>query len=486
MNITPSDRAHPRVLIIGGGLSGLSAAVELAGRGYPITLLEQRQHLGGRTYSFVDEVTGDVVDNGQHLLMGCYHQTRRYLKTIGSESHAFLQPNLRIEFLHPRRGPATLSCPGLPAPLHLLGGLLGLNSLSWNDRLRLLRVGLELQKDPMRIEPQLSRLTVDAWLTSLGQSPDNKKYLWDVIAIGSLNDDPRTVSALLFYHVLRSAFLGARENSSLLIPRVGLSELLVDPALKFLESRGSSIRTGVGVDGMEVREGRVRNVRSGSETFEVDAVITAVPYYALDAIASGLSMSGGKKSPGEETVFESSPIITINLWFDKPVMEQEFVALLDSRVHWVFNKSRILQSLKGDGRRQTADGRLQNAEDRLQKTDGRQYLSLVISGASGYVEVEKEELVQIALDDLRHVFPEARNAKLVHSLVIKEKRATFSPTPGVEALRPSSRTRLENLFLAGDWTNTGYPATIEGAVMSGNEAARCVTVFLGEKEGSFR
>ncbi|MBI3111680.1 MAG: FAD-dependent oxidoreductase [Ignavibacteriales bacterium] len=467
MNITPSDRVHPRVLIIGGGLSGLSAAVELAGRGYPVTLLEQRQHLGGRTYSFVDEVTGDVVDNGQHLLMGCYHQTRRYLKTIGSESRAFLQPNLRIEFLHPRRGPATLSCPASPAPLHLLGGLLGLNSLSWNDRLRLLRVGLELQKDPMRVEPQLSPLTVDEWLTSLGQSPDNKKYLWDVIAIGSLNDDPRTVSALLFYRVLRSAFLGARENSSLLIPRVGLSELLVDPALKFLESRGSSIRMGVGVDGMEVREGRVRSVRSGSETFEVDAVIAAVPYYALDVIAPGLSTPGEKQSPGEETAFESSPIITINLWFDKPVMEQEFVALLDSRVHWVFNKSRILASRK-------EEGRLQMAEGRLQKTDGRQYVSLVISGASGYVEMEKEEIVRIALEDLRYVFPEVGHAKLVHSLVVKEKRATFSPTPWVESLRPSSQTRLQNLFLAGDWTNTGYPATIEGAVMSGRKAAELI------------
>ncbi len=479
MNITTLDRAHPRVLVIGGGLSGLSAAVELAGRGYAVPLLEQRQHLGGRTYSFVDEVTGDVVDNGQHLLMGCYHQTRRYLKTIGSEFRAFLQPNLRIEFLHPRRGPATLSCPAWPAPLHLLGGLLGLNSLSWNDRLRLLRVGLELQKDPMRVEPQLSRLTVDEWLTSLGQSPDNKKYLWDVIAIGSLNDDPRTVSALLFYRVLRSAFLGVRENSSLLIPRVGLSELLVDPAVKFLESRGSSIRTGVGVDEMEVREGRVRAVRSGFETIEVDAVIAAVPYYALDAIAPGLSTSGEKKSPGEEAAFESSPIITINLWFDKPVMEQEFVALLDMRVHWVFNKSRILQSRDGEGRTQKTEGRMQNA-------GGRQYLSLVISGASGYVEREKEELVQMALEDLRQVFPAMGDATLIHSQVVKEKRATFSPTPGIEALRPSSRTYWENLFLAGDWTNTGYPATIEGAVMSGNEAAQCAAVFLGEKEGSFR
>ncbi|MEX2088936.1 MAG: hydroxysqualene dehydroxylase HpnE, partial [Bacteroidota bacterium] len=349
-HIGAPDRPRSRVLVIGGGVSGLSAAVELTRHGYPVTLLEQRQHLGGRTYSFVDEVTGDVVDNGQHLLMGCYHETRRYLKTIGSDSRASLQPNLHIEFLHPQRGPATLSCPALPPPFHLLAGLLGLKSLSWKDRLGLLKVGWELQKDPVKVEPYLSLLTVDEWLTSLGQSPDNKKYLWDVIAIGSLNDDPRMVSALLFYRVLRSAFLGARENSSLLIPHVGLSELLVDPAVEFLESRGSSLRTGVGVDGVEVGEGRVRSVRAGTETLEVDAVVAAVPYYALDAIMPGLSTSGRQRSAGEEEGFESSPIITINLWFEKPVMEQEFVALLDSRVHWVFNKSRILASRKEEGR----------------------------------------------------------------------------------------------------------------------------------------
>ncbi|MEX1276551.1 MAG: hydroxysqualene dehydroxylase HpnE [Bacteroidota bacterium] len=492
-HIGAPDRPRSRVLVIGGGVSGLSAAVELTRHGYPVTLLEQRQHLGGRTYSFVDEVTGDVVDNGQHLLMGCYHETRRYLKTIGSDSRASLQPNLHIEFLHPQRGPATLSCPALPPPFHLLAGLLGLKSLSWKDRLGLLKVGWELQKDPVKVEPYLSLLTVDEWLTSLGQSPDNKKYLWDVIAIGSLNDDPRMVSALLFYRVLRSAFLGARENSSLLIPHVGLSELLVDPAVEFLESRGSSLRTGVGVDGVEVGEGRVRSVRAGTETLEVDAVVAAVPYYALDAIMPGLSTSGRQRSAGEEEGFESSPIITINLWFEKPVMEQEFVALLDSRVHWVFNKSRILASRKeegrlqkADGRLQKADGRLQKADGRLQKADGRQYLSLVISGASGYVEMEKEGLIRMALEDLRQVFPAARNATLIHSLVVKEKRATFSPTPGIEVLRPSSRTHIENLFLAGDWTDTGFPATIEGAVTSGIKAAKYATVFLGEKERSFR
>lgn len=493
-----SGGSRPLVIVIGGGVSGLSAAVELADAGVLVTVLEQRQHPGGRTYSFVEEVTGDVVDNGQHLLMGCYHATRRYLEIIGSASLADLQPSLHIDFLHPQFGSSSLSCPAWPAPLHVLAGLLGLNSLSLKDRLSLLRVGWELQKNPATVERRLSALTVDEWLTSLGQSSENKKYLWDIIAIGSLNDDPRSVSALLFYRVLRSAFLGDRKHSSLLIPRVGLSELLVDPAVEFLKARGGVIKTGSAVDSVTVQNGRILNVRSGSESFGADAVISAVPYYALDSFLAGFSTKRRKQDDDDKPSFSSSPIITINLWFDRQVMEQEFVALLDARVHWVFNRTRMMG--RGKSRMQNAGYRMQNSEDerqeaggrkkksegRSQKAEGRQYLSLVISGASKYVELEKEQLVNMALDDLRLVFPPVRNATLVHSVVIKEKRATFSPTPDVVPLRPSSKTALKNLFLAGDWTDTGFPATIEGGILSGRTAAHDVRTFLGEKEGSFR
>ncbi|MCI0707182.1 MAG: hydroxysqualene dehydroxylase HpnE [Ignavibacteriae bacterium] len=440
-------------IIIGGGLSGLSAAVELTARGKKILLLEQRPFLGGRAYSFVDETTGDVVDNGQHLLMGCYHATRRYLKLIGSDHFATLQPDLHIDFLHPQRGVASLSCPSLPSPLHVLMGLLRMQSLSLRDRLKLLRVGAAVLFHSSTAERRLQNMTVDKWLTSLGQTEFNKKYLWDIIAIGTLNDDPKTVSALLFARVLRAAFAGSREDSSLLVPRVGLSELFVDPAVRFLKSYGADIRTNCGVKTIKADGNTARGVQCEDDTtLTANAYISAVPYYALQPM---LQNSGVQMFP-QLPRFESSPIVTIHLWLDKPVMDQEFAALLDLRVQWVFNKSKMLAR---------------------KASQNRQYLSLVISGAAEYVAMEKEQLVAMALEDLCSVFPLAASANVLHSLVVKEKRATFSPTPSVEPLRPLTRTALRNLFLTGDWTDTGLPATIEGAILSGRKAAELVSSY---------
>jgi squalene-associated FAD-dependent desaturase len=443
------------VIIVGGGLAGLSAAVDLSSRGISVLVLEQRPHLGGRTYSFVDETTGDVVDNGQHLMMGCYHATRWLLSTVGSDHLATLQPNLHIDFLHPVRGRSSLHCPRIPAPLHLLAGLLNLKNLSVSDRLRLLKVGLEIRKDPAKIEPRIASLTVHQWLDQLGQSDENKKYLWDVIAIGSLNDDPKEVSALLFYRVLRSAFLGSRENSSLLVPRAGLSDLFVNPCVDFIRSRGGEVKVSCGVDESLFEGNRLRAVRSSDgQVREARAFVSAIPWYAASPLFSGAAGRQGLNVNGH---LQSSPIVTINLWFDRVVMEQDFVALLDSRVHWVFNKSKIYGS----------------------STPTRQYLSLVISGAASLMSVDSGDIIKAALNDLSAAFPAVRIAGLVHSLVVKEKRATFSPRPDAESHRPSSTTQFENLFLAGDWTDTGYPATIEGAVLSGRKAAEGVATLVG-------
>jgi len=444
------------VIIIGGGLSGLSAAVELASRHIPALLLEARPHLGGRTRSFRDETSGDVVDNGQHLLMGCYEETRRLLKTVGADHLAKLQPNLHIDFLHPRKGFSSLSCPPLPAPLHVLAGLLRLRSLPFEDRVKLARVGLELLRKPSKVERELGPMTVDEWLTSLGQPAENKKYLWDVIAIGSLNDDPKVVSALLFYRVLRAAFLGRRQNSSMLLPIVGLSELFVEPSIRYLDARGSEAKTGCGVEELLCGGDRAVAARcADGVTRGAKAFVVTVPHYAfVDLLRASRGLHGHGFQSVEE--FESSPIVTVNLWLDRRVLEHEFVALLDSRVQWIFNRTRMLNLPSKSG----------------------QHLALVISGAGPFVEMGKEELVKLAMEDLRAALPEARSANVVHGLVIKEKRATFSPKPGIEKLRPGTETELENLFLAGDWTATGFPATIEGAVLSGRKAAMMAERYL--------
>jgi hydroxysqualene dehydroxylase len=440
------------VIVIGGGLSGLSTAADLASRGLSVLVLERHQHLGGRAYSFVDESTGEEIDNGQHLMMGCYHETRWLLRTIGSDHLATLQPNLHIDFRHPKFGAASLHCPSLPAPFHLLAGLLNLKTLPLPDRLRLLRVGLEIHKRPEIIEPSIAALTVHQWLDSLGQSEANKKYLWDIIAVGSLNGDPKDVSAVLFYRVLRAAFLGGRENSSFLIPRVGLSRLLDDPIHRYIESKKGSVLRGCAVDALITEGSRVKAVRcSDGVNREAAAFVCAVPWFALASL-----FPANEPATRAADHMTASGILSINLWFDAPVMDEDFVALLDSTVQWVFNRSKIQGASASSG----------------------QCLALTVSGADCLVDKEAGELVALALGDLRRVFPRMSTAKLVRSIVLKEKRATFSQRPDVESVRPPCNTSMENLFLAGDWTNTGYPATIEGAVISGRKAAAAASAFL--------
>jgi zeta-carotene desaturase len=325
----------------------------------------------------------------------------------------------------------------------------------------MLMVAKELMNSSHEKELALDRMTVEEWLMKLGQTDLSKKYLWDVITIGALNNDPATVSALMFFRVLRAAFLGKRENSSLFIPRVGLSELFVQPAIQFIRNHGGTVLTGVGVDRLTWEGKQIRSVRtSEGKELQAKSFISALPWYAFEEVLSASQYSANspenvRSSLLECQQFTSSPIISIQLWLDREITDLDFAALLETRIQWLFNKTQLMNEKK-------------NAKDVCQ------VLSLVISGAQKYIDLNKKELVTIALEDLQRVLPQARDAQVIHSLVIKEKRATFSPSPGLDALRPTARTEFENLFLAGDWTATGYPATIEGAVMSGKTAAELV------------
>jgi squalene-associated FAD-dependent desaturase len=449
------------VIIIGGGLSGLSAAVELSARGARVLLLEQRRHCGGRTHSFLDTATGSFVDNGQHLMMGCYHATRQFLRMIGTDHLAVLQPALRIDFLCPSQHNSQFACARFPAPLNLLGGLLRFAAIPFNDRLKMLIVAKELIHTSPEKELELDRLTVEEWLIKLGQSEISRKYLWDVITIGALNNFPQYVSALMLFRILRAAFLGNSENASLLIPCVGLSELFVDPAVQFVKAHGGEVRTSISVENVMLEGIQVQSVRtSEGEELRAKSFISAIPWYAFEEMLPGSyhqsRIKGSQESNSHNKMgFTCSPIISIHLWLDREITNLDFAALLGTRIQWIFNKSKLMNEKNEVG-------------------PARQYLSLVISGAQEFVGLNKKQVVEIGMEDLQHVLPQARGAKIIHSLVIKEKRATFLPSPGLETLRPNAQTKFDNLFLAGDWTATGYPATIEGAVMSGRRAAELV------------
>jgi len=434
------------VLIIGGGFAGLAAGVALAEAGHVVRLLEQKPYLGGRARSFLDPATGSKVDNGQHIFMGCYHATIRFLSTIGTLDRVRFQKRLTLHFLERTGRLTVLQCPALPSPWHVLVGVMRSGSFAFKEKLEILRLGGSL-KWGRATGHAPDRLSVREWLTRLGQSERLQRNFWDLLCIAALNEDPSVASAALFERVLRLALFTSPEDSRLGIPRVGLSEVYVDAATAYIRSKGGRVECGQGVAGVLVSEGRCRGVRlSSGAQIEVEGVLSAVPPFQLASLLPGELL---RHEPFFASVvsLRPAPIISINLWFDRAVTDLDFVGLRGATIQWLFNKGKILGP-------------------------GENYVSVVLSGAHRHVARSKEELLATAMLELGELFPQAQKASLLHSLVIKERCATFSPAWEAEQSRPTARTPVRGLYLAGDWTATGLPATIESAVQSGYNAAR--------------
>jgi hydroxysqualene dehydroxylase len=439
------------VLIIGGGLAGLAAGVALAEAGCCVRLLEQKPYLGGRARSFRDAVTGSVVDNGQHLFMGCYHSTLKFFNTIGTSDTVTFDPQLHVRFLDADKKLTELLCPALPSPWHLLSGVFFSNSFSFGEKMDVLRMGraLRASKGAADRPGTLDPLTVEQWLSSLGQRESLRRNFWDLLCIAAMNEDPQITSALLFRRVLRLTLFSSPLDSRLGIPRKGLSDCYTDAAARAITGRGGSVELRRDVRALLISNGECRGVTLvDGTTIQAQTVLSAVPWHVLPKLLP-------EGTAGSEPFFSRilnlnpAPIISLYLWFDRPVTDLEFVGLRGTTVQWLFNKGKILGN-------------------------GENYVSLVLSGAHDHVARSKEDLRDTALQELRSLLPGMRGARLTHSLVIKERFATFSPCVGVDALRPPAVTPVRGLYLAGDWTDTSLPATIEGAVQSGYAAAEAI------------
>ncbi|MFY9558053.1 MAG: hydroxysqualene dehydroxylase HpnE [Blastocatellia bacterium] len=434
-----------RVVIIGGGFAGLAAGVRLSESGYEVLLLERRNHLGGRAYSFLDSKTGDVVDNGQHLFMGCYRHTIAFLETIGRLDRLKFQERPRVDFLD-RDGFTSFDCPQLPSPLNVLVGLLKMKGLGIGDKLRAFNVGRAIKSNGRL---PANGLTVDQWLDELGQSTRIRQRFWYPMVVATLNQSPAIASARMLRVVLREAFGGDSKSARIGISRVGLSDLYTDGASNFIKSRGGDVQTGSQVRRLIIESGVVVAVElKDGERIEGDYVISAVPPEALFAILPDEIKS--KEFASLESL-GSSPIVSINLWFDRPIIDHEFVGLLGTRSQWIFNKDLIL-----------TPGKKSNQ------------VAVIISAARLFVDWTRNDLVDMAISELHELLPASRSAELLHSVIVKEREATLSHTVESDSLRPGATTSIANLILAGDWTDTGLPATIESAVMSGDVAARIV------------
>ena len=431
------------VIVIGGGFAGLSAATALAERGARVTVLEARPTLGGRASAFTDPATGERVDNGQHVLIGCYHETLRFLRRIGAESNVELQPKLAIRIVDPDGAASRLVCPSLPAPFHLIAGVLRWPALTWRDRLAVLRIrGAVAGKET-------GTSTVREWLVSRGQTPRLIALLWEPLAVAALNQPIAEAAAAPFVEVLRRMFSRNARDSALGMPRVPLDELYAVPAQAYIERHGGIVRTDAPARVDAAADGAAVRVRVRGQELRTDAIVCAVPWHSLpDVLPSGSALEPVVEAARRTA---ASPIVTVNLWFDREVTGDTFVGLPGRHMQWVFNK-------------------------RLLLGEGSSHLSLVSSGAEAIATRGNRELIDLAVAELAGALPAARAATLKRAVVVREKRATFSLAPG-QPRRPGTRTPIPGLLLAGDWIDTGLPATIESAVISGHRAAKAA---LGE------
>lgn len=437
------------VVVVGGGLAGVSAACALAERGARVTLLEQRPFVGGRVYSFRDRVTGDECDNGQHVFLGCCTEFLAFLRRLGVEDRVFLQSRMRATWLLPGGEESTLAAWPLPSPFHILGPFLRLGHLSMGDKLGILRGLRRIRKIGPEERASLDARTFQSWLEEHGQSPVAISRFWNHFVVSTLNEVASRVSAALAIMVYQDGLMRGTTDANIGFARVGLSSVFAEAAKAYVESRGGAFRFGERVVEVQVEGDRVTGLRTAAgHSVTAEAYVVALPFHEVPCVMP--KAWSGRLPFAHAAALQPSPILNVHLWLDRDVLEHEFVGLLDGPLHWVFNKSRILRG------------------------SGGSYLSVTISAAREWSPLAQEEVVRRTLHELRRYLPAAREAQVRHSVVVKESAATFSAVPGTAALRPTARTPIANLFLAGAWTDTGWPATMEGAVRSGVTAAAAV------------
>ena len=446
------------MIVIGGGLAGLSAGVALAEAGWRVRLFEQRPFLGGRATSYVLP-NGEHVDNCQHVTLGCCTNLDDFYRRIGSADK--LKYFDRLVFLDPQGRIGEIEGGILPAPFHMLGSFLTFAPLTFADKRCIGWAMLDILRTQGRTADleEGGGISMLEWLRRREQTSSAIRRFWRVVLVSALDEELDRTDARYGVDVFWKAFVSNRTGYRVGIPTVPLAELY-DGCKAEIEKRGGEVTLRSPIRKIHVSNGSVQEVEfDGGRRELADAYVFALPHESLLEL---LPEAAKAQEPAFQNVrkIKVSPITGVHFWFDREVMKEPFVTLLDTTTQWIFNKTLLYGTKTGISGKE-------------------QYLQLVISASYDVLPRSRQEIIDLCLKEVRQVLPLARDANLVKATVIKETAATFSPEPGVDRLRPNQQTRIGGMYLAGDWTKTGWPATMEGAVRSGYLAAEAVLRVAG-------
>jgi len=445
-----SNNIHPKsVAIIGGGLAGLAAGCALSDSGYKVTVFEKRPYVGGRASSYEHPGTGEVLDNCQHLLLGCCTNLIEFYQRLGVadkvrwfEEITFMEPGGRISRFVPKKF--------LPAPAHNVPSFISVPMLEMKDKIAIARAMSAMS----RKLPADSEENFLAWLKRHGQTEKAIKRFWEPVLVSALNEDLELISVRYAAKVFRDSFMKSAEAGRMGLPTIPLSQLYA-AAIGYIQSRGGEVLLRNSVSAFTPKADGVAIASSDAErTF--DFAVLAAPFQSLGNLLPHDEFSTALRAKLER--FGSSPITGIHLWFDREITDMPHAALLDRTIQWMFHKSKFQEKREGPG----------------------SYVELVVSASKSLVQKSREDILEIAVRELAEFFPIVKEAKVLKAAVIKEVYATYSISPGLDQYRPTSKSQWPRVFLAGDWTATGWPATMEGAVRSGYLAAEAVTSSLGQ------
>jgi len=426
------------VIIVGAGLAGLAAATALAPRGFRVTLLESRSRLGGRASSFTDSATGQLVDTCQHVSMGCCTNLAHFFRTVGV-AH-LLRPEPCLYFMTPDRRISRFEAGRLPAPLHLAGSFTRAHYLTIREKLRI-AWGLHcLRRMPEATDPPFRD-----WLEQHGQTQRIVNRFWGLVLVSALNESPDRIGLRYARKVFVDGFLRHRRGFEVELPSVPLGRLYGTELRSWLDAHGVRLVTNCAVQTLHVEGERVEGleVRGPGGEMRSDWYVATVPFDRLLDLLPTTAASYPYFAKLRR--LETSPITSVHLWYDRPVMELPHVVLIDSVGQWVFNRGEV--------------------------GPGEHYIQIVVSAACQFRGLGHEEVQQRIVAEMERLFPAACRDALLRARVVTEHAATFSAVPGVDEWRPDQESPIRNLFVAGDWTATEWPATMEGAVRSGYLAA---------------